>query len=350
MVRAGEPRGHERRGFTLIELLVVVAIIALLISILLPSLSKARAQARTSLCASRAGQLVKAFLVYSDDFEETPPFMGRGWENCNDLPDVEWPEGSGITVRQWAYLEDWLMPNMPDYWMDAQVDWPEDVAQVRNGSLFNYVRFEAMYRCPEFERVSAGEKSQDVFNFTRSILGRKVFHRGEPEGADGSPWRTATTSFMGAPGPIVKTGQVHAPARLHMIMGERWNRHCAADPGDFQIAGGGLLEGMINENWMAADCMFGPLGNEIGQYHGSEVPSQIAPPGIEELVPKVKRANAGYYDGHAELDLDPLPDRTIAGIGDLAMGVAFYDWIRQHIFNQRGLSPDDIIIDNPFGG
>ena len=66
-------RGHcagqgHRRGFTLIELLVVVAIIALLISILLPSLSKARAQSRTTLCASRIGQLGKADLVIDFSF------------------------------------------------------------------------------------------------------------------------------------------------------------------------------------------------------------------------------------------------------------------------------------------
>ena len=61
-------------GFTLIELLVVVSIIALLVSILMPALGKAREQARRSVCASRVKQLMAAVLRYSLDNDDVTPF------------------------------------------------------------------------------------------------------------------------------------------------------------------------------------------------------------------------------------------------------------------------------------
>ena len=61
-------RTTTRRGFTLIELLIVVAIIATLLSILLPSLSLAKVQARQVVCGSNLRQLGIAFQMYAGDY------------------------------------------------------------------------------------------------------------------------------------------------------------------------------------------------------------------------------------------------------------------------------------------
>jgi prepilin-type N-terminal cleavage/methylation domain-containing protein/prepilin-type processing-associated H-X9-DG protein len=66
-------RRTDLPGFTLIEILVVVAIIALLISVLLPSLAKAREQARTAACASNLSQLCRAENMYQTANQEWIP-------------------------------------------------------------------------------------------------------------------------------------------------------------------------------------------------------------------------------------------------------------------------------------
>jgi len=62
-------------GFTLIELLVVIAIIAILAALLLPVLSRAKAQARRVHCASNLHQIGVALWLYVDDSGRYPPFF-----------------------------------------------------------------------------------------------------------------------------------------------------------------------------------------------------------------------------------------------------------------------------------
>lgn len=147
--------GRARSAFTLIELLVVVAIIALLISILLPSLSAAKSQARTRVCQSNMRQLAMGWTAYANE-----------WRGC--LP------GSSIdfigTDSRTAIRLDWL-----GTYNGAGGDDPNYVPS--RGTLYRYMSNSTkVYKCPEdsIEGQAISEtgqvKPKSLYSYTAAPL------------------------------------------------------------------------------------------------------------------------------------------------------------------------------------
>jgi prepilin-type N-terminal cleavage/methylation domain-containing protein len=286
----GTLRAHRRSGFTLIELLVVVAIIALLIAILLPSLGKAREQARTTLCLSRINQLGKAFMGYADDFYEVFPFTSTLHESRTQGPNAietwlaNWSQGPTDAIKIVAY--------------SPQDVWGDEITKLvpRTGTLFPYTRFENLYRCPDFERQQQSE--QHVFNYSRPAWGRLWRLYWEYTGNPGAP----DPDWGGFDGPIMKACKVYNPAKLPLVLDEQWDRH---------IGTAGMLPD-DGSAYLAADYGF-YIHNVIAAAHGAPVTSDIhnydfTVPNKQWYDPYLwKRGSACYYDGHAELLRDPWP-------------------------------------------
>ncbi len=70
-------RGGHRRGFTLVELLVVIGIIALLLAVLMPALSKANDAAKRAACLSNLRQVDQILMFYAGDNHDQVPLGYR---------------------------------------------------------------------------------------------------------------------------------------------------------------------------------------------------------------------------------------------------------------------------------
>ena len=130
---AGNPIMERQAAFTLIELLVVVAIIALLMSILLPSLQQAREQAKGVLCLSNVkGQSLALMMYASEHAGWIPPVIGNA--NC------QWPPWYRYLVRHWRGMEG-------DAWTPfATGDTPQ--ARQWPGADTDYAANRDIFRCP----------------------------------------------------------------------------------------------------------------------------------------------------------------------------------------------------------
>ena len=131
---------HQSKAFTLVELLVVIGIIALLISILLPSLAKARSAATAVSCLSNLKQFGAASMMYAN--------ANRGALPLGSSTSPNWPNNG---VWDWVNKYYGGMTALLPYLGGARTGAPSDFGNLVPGQLTKA----SLFTCPGSEWLTA---------------------------------------------------------------------------------------------------------------------------------------------------------------------------------------------------
>ena len=151
-------RASARGAFTLVELLVVIGIIAVLISVLLPALSKARGRAQTVSCQSNLRQIVQACVNYTVEYKGSYPF-GFIFNKTNPTTGRPTDSGSSGYITWYSSCDRYMSPKTDEIiLLDANSGFIDGATRRR---------FSQVFKCPS---VQAGEFKQQVHYYQHGVV------------------------------------------------------------------------------------------------------------------------------------------------------------------------------------
>ena len=357
--KSGARSNARRSAFTLIELLVVVAIIALLVSILLPSLSKAREQAKAAVCASRMRSFGQASALYESQFKSFVPCDPFGL-----MPTA--PPGSTVPARsggEWTQRVDpahgWLaffgMDITPDIRRMAPMfdDWEQFPYGFRLQSTSNPEDLWEGFFCPsqnrrntmtlespELDPFHDHEGYPTIYKYASGYMVNRILRSATRTGlGDGTRWPAKPSdAFEAAYGPqdnifgwcvvyldagsgtdiyhLQATGSDELVAAAEtMYMGDSLDYHLSESQGSIPYE---------SFDWRAGvDLSAGQWEFPYGEPLGGPPDSTSDPAHVVLSGRHFGKSNVLYADSHVSRDNQVTRDRR----GDLVIAATFADHV-----------------------
>lgn len=181
----------QRAGFTLIELMVVVAIIGLLMSILTPSLSRARQQAKATVCLTRLAEFMKALVAYEHDSGELPPAVYRAFDSAQ------------------APLHGWAEALYVDLYRDRDFSFEHDFPVQRNMDG----RYE-LWECKDARPRTDTAGHYRVYEYTWALRSLDAIKPKLPVMMDANPLVTFADDLLRSDVPMERIAGLHGEAYI----------------------------------------------------------------------------------------------------------------------------------------